>query len=434
MTFPVILFTLVAALLLLRLPRQLASLPLLVGASYMTLGPTLDVGPFHFTVIRILIAAGFVRILTRGERLKGWNVLDGWLVAWATWAVVVSVFHEHAGETLVFRLGLAYNALGLYFLLRIFIQDSRDLLVLCAIILIALIPIAIEMAFEAKTGRNLFSCFGGVSELSEVRNGKIRAQGPFAHSILAGTVGAVCLPVAMLFWNRTRRLALAGLLACGSIVLYSRSSGPIMTCFFALLGLATWKVRAQLPLLRWGVLAGVLALMLFMQAPVYYLLARIDLTGSSTGYHRAILIEAAVTRLSEWWLFGTDRTRHWTPNAGFGEDTDVTNHYIRVGIWGGLPLLILFIGVLTAGFGSVGHALRLRARSPSQEQYLVWTLGAVLFAHAATMMSVSYFDQSVFFLYLLLAAIGSLRTTRSLETRTIPVRQVQHEGNFCYHC
>ena len=41
---------------------------------------------------------------------------------------------------------------------------------------------------------------------------------------------------------------------------------------------------------------------------------------------------------------------------------------------------------------------------------MVWALGASLFANAATMISVSYFDQSFVFLYLKLAAIGSLKS------------------------
>jgi hypothetical protein len=39
---------------------------------------------------------------------------------------------------------------------------------------------------------------------------------------------------------------------------------------------------------------------------------------------------------------------------------------------------------------------------------MIWTLGAILFGHAATWMSVSYFDQTVVFLYLILAAIGAV--------------------------
>ena len=64
-----------------------------------------------------------------------------------------------------------------------------------------------------------------------------------------------------------------------------------------------------------------------------------------------------------------------------------------------------------AAFGSLVHGVLEESdpEAPDQEQFLIWCLGSILFSHAATMISVSYFDQSVFFLYLVLAAIGSLR-------------------------
>jgi hypothetical protein len=387
-----------------------APLPLLIGASYMTLGQNIELGPFHFTVIRILVAIGILRVITRKERMVvGWSGLDRMMVLFGVCAVCSSVFHKDPAAALVNRLGMAYDSLGLYFLLRVFIRDADNTLVLCKIAIIALIPIATEMLSETVTGRNAFAFLGGVPEASEIRGGKVRAQGPFAHSILAGTVGAVCLPMALLFWRKKRRLALIGLIATGSMVMTSRSSGPIMTCFFALLALAVWKVRHRMRLIRWGAVLAIIALSIVMNAPVYYLLARIDLTGSSTSYYRAALINSAISHLNEWWLGGTDYTRHWMPTgAAWNEDqADITNHYVKIGVLGGLPLMLLFISVLIAGFMSVGRALRLKENQPD-EQFLIWTLAAILFAHAATMISVSYFDQSIVFLYLVLAAIGSV--------------------------
>ena len=49
------LFLLVNAVALLALPRRWAPVPLLVGACYMTLGQGIDIGPFRFTVIRLLV-------------------------------------------------------------------------------------------------------------------------------------------------------------------------------------------------------------------------------------------------------------------------------------------------------------------------------------------------------------------------------------------
>jgi hypothetical protein len=434
LTLPAVIFSILAGFFLLRLPRHWAALPLLMGASYMPTENALELGPFHFPVIRILIAIGIIRVLIRGERLGGgWNMLDRMMILWAVWAVCSSCFHKDVSAALIYRLGLVYNSLGLYLLLRVFIEEIDCVAGLYTVTLVALAPVALEMISEATTGKNLFSLLGGVAAESEMRGGKIRAQGPFSHPILAGTVGAICLPMAVLFWKRSRRVALLGLTVAGSMVIASRCSGPLMTCIFALFALVLWKFRSQMRLIRWATVLGILALGVVMEAPIYYLLARIDLTGHSTSFHRAILIEAAIKHLDEWWLGGTDYTLHWTPNPGFGNDTDITNHYIRMGVWGGLPMMLLFIGVLVVGFVSVSKALRLRQNSPLDEQFLIWTLGCLLFAQTASMISVSYFDQSIFFLYLVLAAIGSLETAPTFE-RTVTVDwPVDHEGNLCHH-
>ena len=139
-------------------------------------------------------------------------------------------------------------------------------------------------------------------------------------------------------------------------------------------------------------------------------MARIDITGGSTGYFRAQLIRSALAHLGEWWLIGTDYTRHWMSSgiAANPDHTDITNYYIQMGVWGGLPLLFLFIGLLRTGFRRVGIALKQYEGDTTVHQFLAWTLGCILTGHAVTFMSISYFDQTFVFLCLVLACIGSL--------------------------
>jgi hypothetical protein len=147
-----------------------------------------------------------------------------------------------------------------------------------------------------------------------------------------------------------------------------------------------------------------------MKDPVYYLIARLDVSSGSTGWYRAFFIHSAIEHLSEWWLVGTDFTRGWLPRYLGGSDTsaDITNHYIQMGVWGGLPLMFLFVGILLAAFSAIGKLLVRRRNDPFREQFLIWTLGSVLFGHAVTFLSVSYFDPPIVFLfYFLLGAIGS---------------------------
>jgi len=407
-----IVFLIVNAVALLTLPRRWAPLPLLVGACYMTLDQGIELGSFHFPVIRMLLAVGLVRVIIRGERLVGrMNSLDWLMMVWAAWGLISSLFHTDASGVLVNHLGLVYNACGIYFLLRIFCQSLDDMVMLCRITAILLIPLSIMILIEKMTGHNIFSELGGFSAISEIRDGRIRAQGPFAHSILAGTVGAVCLPLMIGLWQQHRKTAVAGILACFSMIFASGSSGPIMSALAVIGALFMWRYRHRMRIVRWLAVLGYIGLDLVMKAPAYYLIARIDLTGSSTSWHRAFLIDAALDHLSEWWLAGTDYTRHWIPyGVPWSKDhADITNQYLSMGVLGGLPLMLLFIAVLAKGFSFVGQTLRQSSDLPPNSLFMIWALGAMLFVHAVTFISVSYFDQSFVFIYLTLAAISSVR-------------------------
>lgn len=435
------LVTVVCAYYLFTLPRGWAPLPMLIAATYMTAGQALDVAGLNFTVIRLMALVGLIRVAVKRERIAGgFQTMDRLVAAWAVWLVCSAVFHKNVGSTLVFRAGFMFDNMIIYFLFRIFMRDLDEFLQLTRIILYVLAPLAVLMVVEKIQGYNWFSLLGGLPSEVVVRNGKVRAQGPFAHPILAGTVGAACLPLAALFWRRNRKLALLGGLAAGAMVFASASSGPIMTVLIIFFGLALWKTRERMRAIRWTAVVLVLVLSVVMQAPIYYLLAKIDLTGSSTGWHRAALIEAALNHLSEWWLVGTDYTRHWMPTGvpWSPDHTDITNYYLQMGVMGGLPLMLLFMGVVVAGFTSVGFAMRRNQQAPSERRFLMWTLGAVLFGHATTFLSIPYFDQTVVYYHFLLAAIGSLYMARPVTVTAsapdISKPASAHEPNLCHHC
>ena len=170
-----------------------------------------------------------------------------------------------------------------------------------------------------------------------------------------------------------------------------------------------WRWRSRMRLLRWLAVLGYIGLDLVMKAPAYYLIARVDLTGASTGWHRAALIEAAIEHLSEWWFVGTDFTRHWLPyGVGWSENhVDFTNHYLQMGVWGGMPLMLLFIAMMVKGFSLVGQGIAKAAAMPPASRFMIWALGASLFSHATASFTISYFDQSFLFVYLTFAAISA---------------------------
>lgn len=403
-------FLVIDTLALLLLPRRWAAVPLLACACYLPLDVGFELGQFNFYALRFLIAVAAVRLLLRGERIEGpVKRLDSLMLLWGASALISSLLYADATATFVNRLGLVYTGLGTYFALRTFCPCNDDVVRLCGATAVLLVPVAAAMLYEGLAGRNALCEFSGIAIAPELRNGMVRAQGAFAHSILAGSVGAAGLPLMATLWRSHRGTALVGGIACLTMVFTSGSSGPIVSASLAVAALLMWSMRRHMRLVRWSALFGYLALDAVMQAPAYYLLTRVDLTGSSTSWHRAALIDSAIEHWSEWWLAGTAVTRHWMPYGvpWSASHSDITNQYLRMGVDGGLPLMILFIAVLAKGFSMVGHAVQEASVLPSRRPFVNWALGASLFAHAASFFSVSYFDQSVVFFYLTLAAIGS---------------------------
>ena len=377
-------------------------------ACYLSIAQTLEVGPFTFTAIRLLVAVGVLRVVLRGERLVGGiQRLDTVMMAWGLWLVLSGLFHIDPIGTFNTRLGQAYNSLGIYFLLRIFCTSIDDVVGLGRATVILLIPVALEMVYEMRGSASLFHAMQGSMPIN-IRENRVRAVGPFLHSILAGTVGAICLPLVLGMWRQRRVTAIIGAAACLTIVFCSASSGPIFSTFAGLLALSMWRFRYEMRTVRWMIVAAYFALAVAMNRPVYYVIAGLDVVSGSTGYHRALLIDSAVKNWSEWWLIGTDYTAHWAPSTGpTPEHTDMTNQYVQMGVLGGLPLMILFFVMLVRAFSMVGERLRDTTGISPQQHLILWGLGSSLLAHVVTIVSVTYFDQSFVFFYLTLGAIGS---------------------------
>ena len=408
-----ILFFVACAAALLGVERRHAPVPLLVGACYMTMGQGIHLGPFSLPVYRMLLATGLFRVLLRGERLAGpLNRVDKLMLAWAGWTFFASFFHQaEAGSGPIFTSGILFNLVLVYFLLRIWCRDLGEVLGVVRTVALLLLPVALEMGFEKATSKNLFAVFGGVPGTTLMRAGRLRAQGPFRHPILAGTVGAACLPLFVALWGRDRVRAVVGIVAGLLMVLASASSGPVLSVLVGVAALLAWRVRGWTRVFRWGAVAAYLLLAVVMSKPPYYLISRIDLAGGSTGWHRSYLIDQTLHYFSEWWLFGTDYTRHWMPDQGIGSgnpnQTDITNYFISFAILGGLLSLVLVLWMLWTAFRWVGRCYRAELLRSPADAFPVWCLGAGLFAQVASGISVSYFDQSLVFFWLNVAVISS---------------------------
>jgi hypothetical protein len=416
MTPSVLVLTVISGILMLTLPKKYVPIPFFLAACYITLGQTIKVGPFNFTVIRILVIFSIARAIFRGEIREYVPVfLDKLQWVLTIFLIITGTFLEgFAG--LVNRLGLAWDMLGVYFTIRLFVSNEEEIVGMLKAIGIIMVPIAIFMVIEKYTGRNIFSFFGGVAEFSFIRDGKLRCQGAFQHPILAGTAGAISVLQVMYFFGIKKNYILAYIiLAAGLLIIYtSNSSGPIMTLGFGFIAMSFWPLRMHMKKVKWVLLGFLIIVQLSMKAPIWWLMARIDLTGSSTGWFRAQLISSAFEHFNEWWLIGTTYTRHWMPTGVSWSErhTDIVNNYLEYGVIGGVSTMLLFIATIGVGFRYIGNYLLMHRDGNVSSQVLAWVFGAILFAHSMTFLSVHYFDQTKVFFYSLLGMIGTLETIR----------------------
>jgi hypothetical protein len=404
-------FFLICAMALLTVPKKWAPIPLLLGCTYMTFGQGIDVFSISLPIYRMLLIVGVARVVIKSEPIpNGLNYIDKLMIVWAIWVIFASLFHNQDRAGPITAGGEVFNIFLPYFLIRIWCTDLREIGVVINAIALILAPIMVEMMFEKLTGKNLFSVFGGVPDNVLLREGKLRAQGPFRHPILAGTVGASSIPLFVGIIKQSRIVGIIGIIAGVGITVACASSGPLMTLLTGTFGLILWRWNHFVRLLRYSSAIIYIILMVLMTRPPYYLISKIDLSGGSTGWHRSYLIERTILYFEEWWLFGCDETRHWMPLQGFASDayhTDITNYYIGFAVTGGLFAMLLVIWMMGCAFRWVGRIHDESLQIAPDQSFMIWCFGASLFSHAVTSVSVAYFDQSMLYFWLCVAVISS---------------------------
>lgn len=396
----------VLSVLLMTVRRTRALLPFVVLACMVSPAQRIAVVNIDFTLLRILVMVGWIRVMMRSEYV-GLRPLamDGVVIAYSVVRVIAYVGLRDDVDAIIYIFGQTFDTVGMYFLFRCTIRSVDDIRWLTlALAFFALLSTAFFLA-ERAAGRNPFAFFGGVPFQAIVRDGAIRAQGPFPHPIIAGCFWAGVVPLligAAVMRRRGRALPLIAAAAIPVIIVCTASSTPLASvaagCGAALL----YRFRRRLPMIQVVALLGAVMLHLVMKQPVWHLVARIDLVGGSTGWHRFMLIDQAIRRVGEWWLLGIETTGHW----GRGLQ-DITNQYVLEGVRGGLLSLILFCTILALAFREVHLALqRTSGRGPLG--VTAWFVGAALFVHAVSFLSISYFGQINVLLYATLAATAAV--------------------------
>ena len=403
-----LLVVIVLGLCILSFPRRWSVLPVLVMACFVSSAQRIVVASLDFNFLRIMVLFGVMRLFLRKEHLGFiWKPLDTAMVLWTISSMVFFVIRTGTSAAVINRLGYGFDNFGMYFLFRCLIRNWSDVEGVVFGILLISIPVAVFFLIESRTGRNMFSIFGGVPEITVIREGRLRCQGAFSHSILAGCFWASLMPLIAAWWwksTKNRVWAVIGLVSSCVIVICCASSTPVMGVLAALIGGLFFFLRGYMRPVRWGVLVTLIALQIVMNAPIWHLISRVSAVGGSTGWHRFYIIDQAINHFSEWWFAGCSG---YTVASWGIWNGDVTNAYLVEGFSGGFLTMCLFITTMAIAFREVGNLWRLQTRQPYRLA-LSWAMGVSLFVHCVDASGASYYGQIWLIWYLLLAMIGSL--------------------------
>jgi hypothetical protein len=413
----------VAIVLILFRERKSAVAPFLLVVFLSPTGQELYIAGVHVFVLRILILVGCLRMIwTRVSSqtqilVGGINVIDKIFVLWVAFrSVSVILTNGGSSGSMIYEAGFLWDALGGYFLLRFLIQDEDDVASAVKAFAIVTAILAVTMSFEKVRDLNLFGYLGGVPLVPAIREGKIRAQGPFEHPILAGVFAATLLPMFLWLWEsrKSKAAAMLGIIGCTIMVVASASSTPLLAYLAVVIGWCFWGLRKNMRTVRWTLALILLTCHLLMKAPVWFLIAHVDLVAGNSGYHRAYLIDTFVRHFRDWWLIGTNQATNW----GYEMD-DMSNQFVAEGETGGIATFICFVLLISRSFGRIGKARKL-IDGDAQKEWFLWFLGICLFSHCVGYFGISYFDQTRIWWYALLAIISAATAPILAAQRVTP--------------
>jgi hypothetical protein len=407
---PLVLVAMILALILiLFLPRKYVIAPLVFLAFLTPLAQQLYIAGVHLFVLRIVILVAFTRAFVsqtgtkEGRFTGGWNGIDAAFTVYvlANGVSVVLLFRDTG--SLINQVGYLWDFFFGYFALRFLIRNEEDMYNVLKCLALVTVPLAIGMIIEQRSGVNVFGMLGGIPLVSEVREGKIRSQGAFEHSLMAGVFAATIFPVMFMLWRtgKGKLFGAIGLLGSTVMMWTTNSSTPLLAYIAGVFALVCWPIRKSMRRVRWGIVGTLVALQIVMKAPVWFLIGRVDVTGSSSGYHRAALVDQFIRHFFDWWIIGVK------DSSGWGLDMfDVQNQYVNVGETGGLLAFIFFILVISRSFAMLGNARKV-VDGDTKEEWTIWCLGSAMFANVIGFFGVNYFDQSRIWWFILLAMIAA---------------------------
>jgi hypothetical protein len=416
---PTIITSVILVIMVLFLPRKWILLPFVIAACIVPSDQREIIMGLDFTPLRMLVLFGAIKLLlTENKRVIRWNLFDKLVLTWVISGTIIYIIQWHSMRAVIYKSGVIFDCVGLYYIFRRSLTSWDDVFFMVKLFAFFAIFSAPLIIYERITRESLFSNFG--VSVATFHRGRFRCSGPFPHPIMMGLFWANLLP---LFYgcvkaNINKIFFYVAIAAASLCVFLSGSSTPIMTVMAIVAFWMIYKYRMHGQKIFIGFICILTALHVLMKAPVWHLIARVNLFSGSTGYHRYLLIDRTILHFSEWALIGCRNVESWGIWAG-----DVTNQFIIEGVTGGLSTMLIFIFI-------IGCAIRMTGRAsiipqPPQNKWICWAMCVSILGHCVSFFGVSYFGQITMLLYFHFACVSFIYQRSKVVTAqtTMPIQR-----------
>ncbi|WP_155322037.1 O-antigen ligase family protein [Desulfosarcina ovata] len=396
--------------------------PIIIAMCFLPGDISLKLGSLDFQAIRIMALAGLVRIyFSYGNTNLKLNSIDKLFIGYNVLGSITYVIaSQNIFGAILNKSGGFIDSVILYIVFRYTIQSKESIKLIVKVFCICVILLLPFAIFEFYSATNLFSILGR-SRIS-IRDEEIRAACTFSHSILFGSFAAALVPMLWAdFMIEKKMFKMIALLGCIFFVYACSSSGPIIALAATVFFLVFFKWKNHSRMLAWGVLIAATLIHFVREKPIWqFLFVRISIKANSAGFHRYLLVDAAIKEFWHWWLLGYGdfgaqwHLKYWPwTHAPF---TDMTNHYLLVGVRGGFFTMFLFI-ILCYKIIRIMGSFAI-AHNDKNDQWLWWGFTVLMITHCISFLSVAYFGQITMLLYLTIA-VSSFAYDESQRTNEI---------------
>lgn len=350
-----------------------------------------DIAPIELSAQRLGAMGLILGAATRMRGLPRLHITDAFFIAWWVWGITAKLIGGSPSGMVSTTIGRGLDTILIYVAVRLSIHAAQRTPRLHPM-LIASAAIAMLLAFYETTAHKsfydpLFLSDPWRFDYPMFRHGFMRAKGSTAQPIYWGVTMLLFASLMLLYaapkWSVKTAVAVGLALAAAAA---SWSSGPwigcVLLCAVAALYWARWAVKPAAV----SVVLLLITLQLAANRNVYEFAMFLGLD-RQTAWYRGRLIEVAIMKLPEYWLYGygSESIVHWAPLLDGRRKVDIVNGFVYTAVQGGLPALICYVG---AKVSCVVCAIKL-AKSG------IPTCVRQGFALAAAVLAISFVEMSV---------------------------------------